>query len=79
VDLDDDGAIDLAVVNQKDSTLSVLRGKGEGNFHPAKQFATGKGPCSLIAADLNQDGLKDLIVCCKLGKCLAIHYGRRSR
>lgn len=75
-DLDADGAPDLAVLNQLDNTVTILLGRGDGSFptvgEPGRTtvpIGTGAGPRSgteaslhMIAADLNRDGLPDLVV-----------------
>lgn len=40
-DLNGDGAQDLAVANWGSNDLSVLLGRGDGTFHPARSFRTG--------------------------------------
>jgi FG-GAP repeat len=38
-DFNGDGKLDLAVVNQASSTLSVLLGRGDGTFRAAMNYA----------------------------------------
>jgi hypothetical protein len=65
-DLNHDGKMDLAVVNHGDLTandngsVSILFGKGDGTFLPAKNVAIGKNCTSLVAGDFNGDGNDDL-------------------
>lgn len=42
--------------------VTVLSGDGGGNFAPYQSFEAGEGPAALAVADLNQDGLDDLVV-----------------
>jgi hypothetical protein len=60
-DFNADGKLDLAVVNNVDSTVSVLLGNGDGTLKAAANFAV---PSSglIFAADMNRDGKLDLIV-----------------
>jgi hypothetical protein len=59
-DLDGDGILDLAVAN-RDSTLSVFRGAGDGTFGPRAQVAAGQPTLAVAIADLNGDGRLDLV------------------
>jgi len=61
-DFDGDGNIDLAVTNLADSTVSVLRGNGDGSFQKAVPFSTGARPHGIVAGDFNRDGKLDLAV-----------------
>ena len=74
-DLNHDGNLDVVVLNSTDATISVLLGKGDGNLVaptatqtangigvPAPTYAVGHGPASLTIADVNGDGIPDIIV-----------------
>ena len=74
-DLSHNGKMDIVVLNNTDNTISVLMGNGDGTFKaptasetsagtgtPAPTYATGKGPLSLTIADVNGDGIPDVIV-----------------
>ena len=58
------GAVDLAVANQADSTISIYQGNGNGTFQTPTliKLPAGFEPSSLAAADLNGDGHIDLVV-----------------
>ena len=67
-DLDADGNLDLATANYDSfrsgpgaSSVSVLRGRGDGTFVPHVEYRSGISPYELRAADLNRDGLLDLV------------------
>ena len=66
-DVNGDSKPDLIVANQNDNTVSVLLNTTTGSpptlsFAAQQTFATGSGPNSVTAADVNGDGKPDLIV-----------------
>lgn len=64
-DLNHDGKQDLVVTNGDfalRSTVSVLRGKGDGTFAKAVNYPAGKGPIAVAAADFDGDHNFDLAV-----------------
>ncbi|MHB8742128.1 MAG: FG-GAP-like repeat-containing protein, partial [Sulfuricaulis sp.] len=66
-DVNGDGKPDLIVANNAGNTVSVLlnttaSGAATPSFAAQQTFATGSGPRSVTAADVNGDGKPDLIV-----------------
>jgi VCBS repeat protein len=64
-DLNRDGKVDLVSANDSGSdgpnTISVIRGNGNGTFQPRLDFPTGVNPRDVAIADLNGDGIRDIV------------------
>jgi hypothetical protein len=58
-DLDGDGALDLAF--RSETRVAVLRGNGDGSFQPFVDFPTSSRVGSVAAADVDADGIPDLV------------------
>ncbi|HXU13144.1 MAG TPA: VCBS repeat-containing protein, partial [Candidatus Binatia bacterium] len=67
-DLNGDGHLDIAVANGdqypdlQDDNVSVLLGHGNGAFDPQTTYRVGRTPSDLAVADLDHDGVPDLVV-----------------
>ena len=66
-DFNNDGVLDLAVANTGligalGNNVTVLLGNKSGGFEASGSFGTGTQPTALAAADLNHDGILDLVV-----------------
>lgn len=61
-DFNVDGNLDIAEINAKLNTVSVLLGDEAGGFSPPQTFASEINPYSITSGDLNSDGKSDLIV-----------------
>lgn len=65
-DMNSDGLQDLVTGNlmlsdpQRESSVSILLGRGDGTFESAKEFATQPGTWRVVVADFNNDGKPDL-------------------
>ena len=62
-DLNGDGKLDLATVNNEDNDVSVAFGDGRGTFTiaPRSPFAVGPSPYPLTLGDVNRDGRLDIV------------------
>jgi hypothetical protein len=79
VDLDGDGHLDIAAVNDETATVSLLVGNGKGTFvlPPGSPFpAGGPGPGDIATGDFNEDGKPDLATSSAGGAVVAIHLNQ---
>jgi hypothetical protein len=65
-DLTDDGILDLIVADRVSDTVQVLPGLGDHQFGPALNggtgFSVGTDPVGVTIADVNTDGVADVVV-----------------
>jgi len=82
-DFNGDGNLDLAVTNQNDNTVSVLLNQNCASFPPmlcafapaAVSPAVGGGPLAIATADMNADGILDLVVVNSSGNSVSVLLG----
>lgn len=76
-DLNGDGRPDLAVVNQGDNSVSVLFNNGDGTFTAAlnSPLAAAATPSGVAIADVNMDGIADLLVTNQGADSISIYLG----
>ncbi len=61
-DFDKDRDIDLAVANEADGSVVMMKNKGDGSFQLAAPYVLGKAPRDLVAADFDGDGNMNVAV-----------------
>ncbi len=75
------GILDLAVANNLSSinqsqTVSVLLGNGDGTFQTqVTEFSAGNNPVSIAIADLNGDGIPDIVVADQQDNAISVLLG----
>ena len=79
-DLNDDGAVDLAIINQDTSDVRVFlnRADGTASFDPflTPPTQTGDTPSPNESCDMNGDGLMDIVTGDKFGDTVSVLLGR---
>ncbi len=70
-DLDGDARVDLVIAHSMacyvapcvtSELMSVLIGRGDGTFQPARLVQVGRGMARIAVGDFNRDGIKDLAI-----------------
>jgi len=62
IDLNGDGAKDLAFASESTHTAGVMLNQGNGTFGPRQDYVVGLTPDWIAAGDWNNDGRMDLAV-----------------
>ncbi len=76
LDFDGDGDPDIANTNAAGSSVSLIENLGGGNFAPATFFeAGGSGEWSMMAADMNKDGIMDLVIGARTSQSMIVQLG----
>jgi hypothetical protein len=80
-DLNGDGQVDIVTANLGDNTASVLLGKGDGTFTLGTQQsapAPPSAPFQVVVADLNGDGIPDIITANRPTSTASVLLGNRD-
>ncbi len=76
LDVDGDGDVDIANTNASSSNVTLLLNDGRGNFQGGLSFeAGGEGEWAIEAADMDNDGILDLVVGCHWSATLHVNRG----
>jgi hypothetical protein len=77
--LDTTGVVDLVVAIPSVPGVSILRNNGSGSFKPdPSPVSTGTDPEALAIADINRDGLPDIVVGSGKGQSVTVLYGQST-
>jgi hypothetical protein len=61
-DFDEDGFVDLVLIDDEHKKVEICYGTKAGGFAPATGLDVGQSPYALTVADLNRDGHADIVV-----------------
>jgi len=76
LDVDGDGDPDIATANRNGNNIALLLNDGRGGFGPASFFeGGGQTEYALDAADMNNDGILDLVVGAQGSGRVIVHLG----
>jgi hypothetical protein len=75
-DFNNNGKIDIVVLNSGDNTTSILNGNGAGGFTASGTTrTTGNGPVAIVAGDFDGDGNLDFAVANSTDKTIWVRLG----
>ncbi len=71
-DLDGDGQLEIAILNQDGQDVTILQNDGFGHFTASQQIDVGPRPTGIHAQDLTGSGKADLLVANEAGDLLVL-------
>lgn len=76
LDFDGDGDPDIANTNTAGNNVSLIENLGDGTFADATFFeGGGNGEWSMMAADMNEDGITDLVIGARTSQTMIVQLG----
>jgi hypothetical protein len=75
-DFNHDGNPDIVTVNDTDSTVSVVLGRGDGTFRSVVSYPVGLLPTSVAVGDFNHDGNSDIVTANNGDSTVSVLLGR---
>ena len=79
VDLNLDGEPDIVSANAKNSSLTLLYGKGDGSFHAGLNINVAAEPTMTAVGDINRDGIPDIAVNARGGEMFLVFLGKGNK
>ncbi len=76
LDFDGDGDLDIAISGVDRRQIVILENLGGLNFRQRPTYLTKEMPFYIVAEDVNQDNLVDLIVSSTVDNMLTVHFNR---
>ncbi|MBN2089838.1 VCBS repeat-containing protein, partial [candidate division KSB1 bacterium] len=75
-DFSGDTRLDFGVANYDSDNITIYQGNGDGSFKNFQNWFIGNNPHDIFAADLNNDGLQEIITCASdLWAIVLLNYG----
>lgn len=75
-DFNNDGVLDLLVINGQMNTITIFLGNGDGSFEDGKDSGADAGPEHGVAQDFNGDKILDVAILNIQSGSLSLLYGR---
>jgi len=74
-DVNEDGDLDLVIVDAQEELVRVLRGNGNGSFASAQTHKVGAGPEAVAVGDVDGNGHPDVVTANRKGNSVTVLVG----